>query len=544
MYSDLILVAGAMARRFTGSFFQSRLPVDFGLASSLLGWARLTRRRAPKASRMTPHEFSSLVVISAQIGNKNDQRCKFFSSGSVLTPSNGFALCFRRLKLAARVTLPCWHRRFSYRTFGLVARLPGSPQVITDNKYDIEANWGTPLIAAAYDGDVEAVRALLQEAQQGGSVRPVDRMDRSGRSALDYMLDRVPWARNYEIMELLLDAGASHGSVARLALPIEPSKLPASEAPESLALKMAETCDFHGIDGDGSRIRPLCAAVQANWTTVVQKLLERGAEVDAIGWQGRYTALNEAIHLRRNAIAVLLTARMPRLSELVGSLSEKKSKKAAMDLALSQAVGAKWYDIAGKLLDLGADPNGHAGNHYGPQYPPLVLAAEDNQVFAIRLVRAGADLWPIHGQSSGLYGLNDVPMHLQPLVSAARNKFTELIVEIAVYNMVKPLDTQWAFDVLSEAMQVHNGGRAVVVMVGIGKAPISCVDRRSGSSLLHLACANGDETLAKVLIKKGLSLSRKNFDGKSSLELVKVPGMAIRLRKFAEDPTEPAPGTV
>jgi uncharacterized protein len=197
------------------------------------------------------------------------------------------------------------------------------------------ATGATPLMLAASSGDTATITALLDAGA---------RVDAEERDRLQTPLIFAAAANRVDAVKLLIARGADPNHATRLTDLSALSKN--GENPDGRNLAMPS----------GSRRRPA-------------KILMPGAERqhmfnEQVAWQGGMTPLLYAIRQGHTAVALaLLDAGVP--------VNQRKGGDNASALLVATVNGQ--FDLAGMLLDRGADPNLTAENGVAPLYAAINL---------------------------------------------------------------------------------------------------------------------------------------------------------------------------
>jgi ankyrin repeat protein len=231
----------------------------------------------------------------------------------------------------------------------------------------------SPLITAAFRGDLEEVRGLLDAGDDPNQVvNPADRGSDIQRSALG----SAARAGHLEVAELLLDRGARvdlvpRGDASALITAAEHGHRPVVE------MLLARGADPNRtLKGDGS---PLIAAARSGDREVVRMLLDAGADPDT--WvDGDESPLYHAVNGGHEEIVRMLLdagvapdAEMPGdgnalivasrnghlgvVRDLVGADADLERVVAGDENPLIQAAANGRLEVVRYLLDMGADQN-------------------------------------------------------------------------------------------------------------------------------------------------------------------------------------------
>jgi ankyrin repeat protein len=212
-----------------------------------------------------------------------------------------------------------------------------------------------PLVVAARDGDVAAVRAMLEAGASAGAAEP------DGTTALH-------WAARgefEEIVRLLLDAGAGPDAASRYGMtPLIVASANRSGGATRLLLEAGADPNLANPDGQ----TPLMTAARGGSTASLAALLEHGAEVNrAEAWFGETALMWAAAENHGDAVTLLAAhgADLNARAKLI-ELPEVKVDIATMVITalprggltpLLLAAREGGADSARALLEAGADPD-------------------------------------------------------------------------------------------------------------------------------------------------------------------------------------------
>ncbi len=455
------------------------------------------------------------------------------------------------------------------------------------------------IATAARDADVEAVR------QQIAAGADVNALEADGTSALIW----AAYQASPELVSMLLKAGADPNHANNFGVtPL----LQASRYGDAATIKVL-------LDGGADMAKatregetPLMAASRAGSVEAVKLLLEHGADPNAVEDMDEQTALMWATaegHL--DVVDALLKAgadpnRKARLSELTKRSTRtdfpsggftalmwavrdgreplvRRLIEGGADInltdgsdatAMNLAIVNDRFDLAAKLLELGADPNDNSLYHAVEMHDATTdWRAKDgsrlrsdhpNTLTALDLVRvlldAGADPnKPFTGQMHSASMCCDTKGIGSPFYRAA----VAADVEAMKLMIAHGADLEWSPKATetdqpagprgganigkTPLMVAMNGGKGVGMAGGPGdiregtKPPFREVSNREpvdavkllleaganpnaltpkGESALHLAATSGKLAIVRVLAEGGADLSLKNADGKTALQVV------------------------
>ncbi|HUF74544.1 MAG TPA: ankyrin repeat domain-containing protein [Gammaproteobacteria bacterium] len=232
--------------------------------------------------------------------------------------------------------------------------------------------WCEPLLEAVRAGDSVAVRRLLEDAAFDANVAEAD-----GTSVLHYAVER----NDAELVDRLLDAGANadarnrygvsplyiaalNGNAGIVSILLDHGVDPNTALPEGETVLMtaARSGDVATIDvlaragadpdarEDWKGQTALMWAAAENNAPAIRRLLEAGADRDATSADGEFTAIKFAVRAGAiDATRALLDAG----ADVDATMTNGTS-------LLVLAVTNAHYELAGVLLERGADPNADA----------------------------------------------------------------------------------------------------------------------------------------------------------------------------------------
>ena len=255
----------------------------------------------------------------------------------------------------------------------------------------LNSNKMTPLALASYDGWLEGVELLIE----AGASRMIDDLD--GNSPRDHA------AQHPKVREALMRNrfGLARGQEAPpgIALCLAIDANDAARVRELVKMpEVANSFDQYGL-------KPFHYAASWNRPEMFAPFIEAGYSPDVPDTKGR-TALFFALNNNSEAAAL-------RLLELGASVAETWSDGKGPTL-LEMAVSRKYFDLAMRLVDKGANPQGSVPDS-GFAESPLCWAADEGHLPMVkRLLEAGAD--PKQPDSQGFHALFHACMANNPEV--------------------------------------------------------------------------------------------------------------------------------
>ena len=232
----------------------------------------------------------------------------------------------------------------------------------------------------------------------------------------------------------------------------------------------------------------LIIAVENNQNIIVRKLIERGANIEAIDFSGKTPLI---IAVENNNLAI------------VRELLERGANKEVSDLfgktPLIIAVENNMYTIFRELLDKGANKEA-----LDNRKPPLIISIENNNLSIVRkLLEKGAN---IEAKYNGKI----------PFIIAIENNRYSIIKEFLNY------------DVDPNVIDINSGDSALYISVKSRMTPIVELLLNRGANLLFRnidISKNGGKTIFKYIIDNDLTeiMNLRKFDHlKSKLYLIKI----------------------
>jgi ankyrin repeat protein len=226
-----------------------------------------------------------------------------------------------------------------------------------------------PIVRAAANGDMKAVRALLVQKHDP------DGRGSDGSTALHW----AARAEDLETVNALLRAGA-HAAIAN-AFGVTPAYVAADNGNAAILKRLLDAgADAKSTDASGDTL--LMAAVRAGSADAVDLLLERGASVNAGDPQFGHTPLMWAARRNDTAIMKRLLAK--------GADADARTRVGEKPVARTPGAGGGSHGVG--IVRSGVPPQGEQQPTPGGM-TPLLFAARDGKVDAARLLlEAGADL--------------------------------------------------------------------------------------------------------------------------------------------------------
>lgn len=232
----------------------------------------------------------------------------------------------------------------------------------------------------------------------------------------------------------------------------------------------------------------LIIAVENNQNLIVKKLIERGANIEAIDLSGKTPLI---IAVENNNLAI------------VRELLERGANKEVSDLSgktpLIIAIENNMYTIFRELLDKGANKEALYNRK-----PPLIISIENNNLSIVRkLLEKGAN---IEAQYNGKI----------PFIIAIENNRYSIIKEFLNY------------DVDPNVIDINSGDSALYIAVKSRMTSIVELLLNRGANLLFRnidISKNGGKTIFKYIIDNDLTeiMNLRKFDHlKSKLYLIKI----------------------
>jgi ankyrin repeat protein len=232
----------------------------------------------------------------------------------------------------------------------------------------------------------------------------------------------------------------------------------------------------------------LIIAVENNQNLIVRKLIERGANIEAIDFSGKTPLI---IAVENNNLAI------------VRELLERGANKEVSDLSgktpLIIAVENNMYTIFRELIDKGANKEA-----LDNRKPPLIISIENNNLSIVRkLLEKGAN---IEAKYNGKI----------PFIIAIENNRYSIIKEFLNY------------DVDPNVIDINSGDSALYIAVKSRMTTIVELLLNRGANLLFRnidISKNGGKTIFKYIIDNHLTeiMNLRKFDNvKSKLYLIKI----------------------
>ncbi|KAK4078540.1 uncharacterized protein Triagg1_2871 [Trichoderma aggressivum f. europaeum] len=360
----------------------------------------------------------------------------------------------------------------------------------------------TPLLQASANGNVAIVRLLLKYGAM------VDLKDDNGITPLVSAIER----KNEQVVQLLLDHGANvkvQGNLDRTPL------LLAAAGRLAVKLLLDEGDDSKPKDGDRRR-SPILPAAEDGYVTIVQLLLDKGADVESMDMHGR-TPLSYAAENGYKAMVQLLLENGAGIDSKGGgsrtplSYAARNGHTAVVQLLLDKGADFKLTDIRG--------------------WTPLSYAAETGHTAIVQLLlERGAD-----------FELN-VARGRTPLSYAAENGHTAIVRLLLgrgadINSMDEELEPTPLF-LVAPAVKVD---MPVVQRLLDSLKDIDMdkklKDSRRGRTPLLWAAMNGHEAIVQLLLDKGANIDSKDSYGRTPLSYAAMKGHKAILRLLLDKGT-------
>ncbi|KAJ9363475.1 hypothetical protein DTO280E4_2457 [Paecilomyces variotii] len=351
-------------------------------------------------------------------------------------------------------------------------------------------HFGNTLQAASFNGHEQAVRLLIEH---GASLHS-ERGGVSGR--YQDALQAAVYAGHQEIVDLLLAAGAKLNphkdsnrfkylsySMRRDNISDLPSK---ACRPKKKALPGSRAGSGHlDIPTD---LGPLEVAARRGNVTLVNKLLAKGARIDA--W-GAYTALQIAAFWGHRAV----------VESLLDHGADVNAKRAILGTPLQAALEGGHFDVAEVLLSRGAQIDKHWTGIYGSHYGScLQVFSERGHLETVRfLIDRNANIEDTGGENGNA---------LQVACDAGN-------IDIVQFLLDKGANVRAPGKGVGNALQAASAkGYIDIVKLllrhGIG---VDDVDKGTGTAL-SLAAGNGHQHLVTFMLRQGA-----NVDGNCDIPI-------------------------
>lgn len=406
-----------------------------------------------------------------------------------------------------------------------------------------QADGSTALLWAAYHGDAEAAGALLAAGADPNAT------NRLGMTALAEAASNGAG----EIVAVLLDAGANADV-----------ELPEGDTPLMLAARSGtivgvEALLAHGADPDAvERFHgetALMWAAAENHPDVVTRLIEAGADIEAVSYEFGWKELKQAgvaSYLPRGGLTALLHAARQNAVEAAQVLvdhgvdpnAQSPIGVSAMRIALANA----HWDLAKLLLDAGADPNdGAIVEAARSRAYPLTRAATNrpNAIGSLEFMRAllevGADPHTVPEQAISMqYWTIGEFRNDAALFIAAREADVEMIELLAEYGATPDRSTNpdgaTAFMAAFGFFPHQLGGgvpsppREDALAIDIAQRILALgadvdIAKNDGMTALHVAAGQGRNELIEYLLARGARLDATDDANRTPLDVAMgVPG--------------------
>ena len=355
-------------------------------------------------------------------------------------------------------------------------------QLLLDRGADIEATtddrW-TALYLAVHNGEKEVVQLLLDRGAD------IEAMMEDRWTALHLAVHNG----EKEVVQLLLDRGADIEAVT-------------------------------SSDGDTA----LHIAAQFGKKEVAQLLLDRGANIEATA-DDRWTALHLAVHNGEKEVVQLLLDRGADIEAVIDDgwtalhLAARYGGKEVVQLLLDRGAGIetvtddRWTALhlaaryKGKkvvqlLLDRGADINAVMDD----EWTALHLAAHEGKKEVVQLLLdRGADIEAV-----------DVK-EWTALHFAARYRGKEVVQ--LLLDRGADINAKSEYDETALTLAAWGGSKDVTQLLLDQGADIEATGKCDGYTALHDAVDLGHEEVARLLLKHGLNVARKDKRGRTPLQI-------------------------
>jgi len=358
---------------------------------------------------------------------------------------------------------------------------------------------GPAVVAAASGGHTETLKVLLDH---GGNANARDNV---GTPSLYWAVQ----FKHHDTVLLLLQRGAS---------PIYPntSKLTASILNDAIAKRWMDVFKLaldRGADPNGvptDQISPLCVAVAMGNVEAARLLLDKGAAIDAQGfdWMDQ--------ERRRHKMTALMVAAQIGNLPLVNLLLRKGASLRAVDqsgdMPLTWAAESGNVAVARRLLPKGIDINTGAGQNG----PPLLWAAlSGNPVMVHWLLQQGAD--PNAADRNGQTALMNAVLLRRSLspapvpVSCGEAMVRDLLAHGADVNAANRSGQ-------TVLMQAVHGSVSIVTRLLEHGARVNAADKQGHTPLMAAAHFHRADML-RTLLQRGADIRARDRQGKTALML-------------------------
>ncbi|CAN8006118.1 unnamed protein product, partial [Ixodes hexagonus] len=424
---------------------------------------------------------------------------------------------------------------------------------------DVDASLRSLLHTAAYDGDVELVRRLLDrkaclEMSDRNGQTPLNLAARQGHAEVVLLLLKAgadpdhadnegwtplrssAWAGHLQVVDALLD----HGAQVDLADAEQRTALRAASwggHEEVVSRLLAHGADVNRADCEGRTA--LIAAAYMGHAEIVEHLLDGGASVDHADGDGR-TALSVAAlcvrpseghvgvvasllerganvdHTDREGMTPLLVAAFEGHREVCELLLEGEPDVDHADHSsrtpLFAAASMGHADVVSLLLFWGA----YVDSIDAEGRTVLAIAATQGSVEVVRqLLDRGLD--ELHRDNAGW-----TPLHYAALEGHA--EVCTLLVEAGA--LASETDNEGRTPLILASQEGHT--EAVAALLEAGGHPPSLVDHRAhdGRTAFRVAALEGHKETVHTLLSYNADVNYQDADGRSTLYVLALEGRA------------------
>ncbi|MDR2658717.1 MAG: ankyrin repeat domain-containing protein [Spirochaetaceae bacterium] len=363
----------------------------------------------------------------------------------------------------------------------------------------------TILHLAADAGSVEAVIVILNEANTRTKQQLVNKRDKTGRTALDYVFARRNSRRHATVAEVLIQAGgfSSDPFFLYFAPVVQTLNFNQRAADGNTALHYAVREKYHGFTfflldnradpnikntaGD----TPLHETARIGDLEIMNTLIEHGANVNIQDGQG-----NTAMH-----IAIPIDVHKAAFELLLENGANPNLRDRRGDSPLHIVIGLnRAPDVVETLLLNGADVTMH--NIEGKT--PLYLAVEENRISLIPLLlQFHSDIFAVTNEGKTPFGF---------AMSNNREVLASLINRDTVIQSDNNGNTP-----LIVAVQL-NGDTEIIQRI-LDRDALINARNQEGDTALHIAVRQNKAAMGTLLITRGADIFAQNAKGESPLYL-------------------------
>ncbi|KAI1852914.1 hypothetical protein JX265_012942 [Neoarthrinium moseri] len=407
----------------------------------------------------------------------------------------------------------------------------------------------TPLLSAVEHGHEATVRILLEnkataDMQDKDGRTPLTQASKSGNKAIVQMLidhgadidimDNYGWtplsraisSRHESIVQILLDKGATAEARGR-----DKQRLAEALSERQAEFRMQQEAIDQGYDDDGYDMcledyeysqAPLAWAVEEGFESIVQALLDRNADVEAMNKYSHSPLVQATMQHRGDIVKMLLERGADVNAEdeyghttLYNAVSANDEDIVRMLLMSNADVNAKVWDGSSPLFE--ASENGYHGIvelllGHGAEVnakddydsTPLSLAVENGHEAAVRLLlSSNADAKAInkHGRS-----------HLSQAIGGGHMNIAQMLLQSGAE--ANALDEN---DVTPLFYAITSGSEAAVRFLLENGVEVDFLLPNKLSSPLVYAAWAGKETIAQLLLERGAKVDLANKLGETPL---------------------------